>query len=93
MCGCSKQNVYEKAIADFVQADKKGTWTDMQLKVIEMDTPAQITSIIPHQSPCLMNRYSMFSIPKKNGQWKSGFSSPMGFQDRKCGFCSPSPHL
>lgn len=43
MCGCSKQNVYEKSIADFVQTDKRGTWTDMQFKIIEMGTPVQIT--------------------------------------------------
>lgn len=41
--GCSQQNVYERSIADFVQTDKKGTWTDMQFKVIEMGTPVQIT--------------------------------------------------
>ena len=31
--GCSEQNKYEKAIADFVQTDKRGTWTDLQFKI------------------------------------------------------------
>lgn len=43
MYGCSKQGLYEKSIAAFVQTDKKGTWTDLQFKVIEMGTPTEIT--------------------------------------------------
>lgn len=36
-------NIYEKAIADFVQTNKKGVWTDLQFKVIEMGAPVEIT--------------------------------------------------
>lgn len=43
LTGCSGQNSYEKAIADFVQTDRSGTWTDMQFKVIEMGKPTDIT--------------------------------------------------
>lgn len=43
LTGCSTQSSYEKAIADFVQTDKRGTWTDMQFKVIEMGDPVDIT--------------------------------------------------
>ncbi len=38
-----ESNKYEKAIADFVQTDKKGTWTDLHFKVIEMGEPTNIT--------------------------------------------------
>ena len=34
LTGCTGQSNYEKAIADFVQTDKRGTWTDLQFKVI-----------------------------------------------------------
>ena len=41
--GCNaKQNTIEKAIADFVQTDKKGLWTDLRFKVIEMGEPVMI---------------------------------------------------
>lgn len=43
LTGCTGQSPYEKAIADFVQTDKKGTWTDLQFKVIEMGEPTNIT--------------------------------------------------
>lgn len=43
LTGCAGQSSYEKAIADFVQTDKRGTWTDLQFKVIEMGEPADIT--------------------------------------------------
>lgn len=41
--GCGKGRDYEKAIADFVQTDKRGVWTDLRFKVIEMDEQADIT--------------------------------------------------
>lgn len=42
--GCSgSQGKYEKSIADFVQTDKKGVWTDLKFKVIEMGVPTDIT--------------------------------------------------
>lgn len=43
LTGCVTQSSYEKAIADFLQTDKRGTWTDMQFKVIEMGDPGNIT--------------------------------------------------
>lgn len=43
LTSCEGQSKYEKAIADFVQTDKKGTWTDLQFKVIEMGEPTNIT--------------------------------------------------
>lgn len=43
LTGCAGQSNYEKAIADFVQTDKRGTWTDLQFKVIEMGEPTDIT--------------------------------------------------
>lgn len=43
LTSCGEQSKYEKAIADFVQTDKKGTWTDLQFKVIEMGDPTDIT--------------------------------------------------
>lgn len=43
LTGCSSGSLYEKAIADFVQTDKKGVWTDLQFNVIEMGTPTDIT--------------------------------------------------
>lgn len=43
LTSCGGQSQYEKAIADFVQTDKKGTWTDLQFKVIEMGEPTNIT--------------------------------------------------
>lgn len=39
----SPRSIYEKAIADFVQTDKRGTWTDLQFNVIEMGEPVNIT--------------------------------------------------
>lgn len=43
LCSCDKSSKYDKAIADFVQTDKKGVWTDLKFKVIEMGTPIDIT--------------------------------------------------
>ena len=45
LCGCSgsSSRSHEKAIADFVQTDKKGVWTDLKFKVIEMGAPTDIT--------------------------------------------------
>lgn len=47
LCGlisCSApQSKYEKAIADFVQTDQKGVWTDLKFKVIEMGEPQNVT--------------------------------------------------
>lgn len=43
LTSCTGQSKYEKAIADFVQTDRKGTWTDLQFKVIEMGEPTNIT--------------------------------------------------
>lgn len=43
LTGCTVQSNYEKAIADFVQTDRSGTWTDMKFKVIEMGKPTDIT--------------------------------------------------
>lgn len=43
LTSCGGQSKYEKAIADFVQTDKRGTWTDLQFKVIEMGEPTNIT--------------------------------------------------
>lgn len=43
LTSCGGQSKYEKAIADFVQTDKKGTWTDLQFKVLEMGEPTDIT--------------------------------------------------
>lgn len=43
LTGCAVQSNYEKAIADFVQTDRSGTWTDMKFKVIEMGEPTDIT--------------------------------------------------
>lgn len=34
----SEESVYEKAIADYVQTDKRGTWTDLQFKVVSLET-------------------------------------------------------
>lgn len=41
--GCAVQSNYEKAIADFVQTDRSGKWTDMKFKVIEIGEPTDIT--------------------------------------------------
>lgn len=43
LIGCAVQSNYEKAIADFVQTDRSGTWTDMKFKVIEIGEPTDIT--------------------------------------------------
>lgn len=43
LMSCGGQSKYEKAIADFVQTDKRGTWTDLGFKVIEMSNPTDIT--------------------------------------------------
>lgn len=40
---CAVQSNYEKAIADFVQTDRSGTWTDLKFKIIEMGEPTNIT--------------------------------------------------
>lgn len=34
LTSCAGQSSHEKAIADFLQTDKRGTWTDMQFKVV-----------------------------------------------------------
>lgn len=34
----SKEDVYEKTIADYVQTDKHGTWTDLKFKAISVET-------------------------------------------------------
>lgn len=39
--GCNDQPIYEKAIADFIQTDPKGIWTDF--KVLEIGEPVMIT--------------------------------------------------
>lgn len=39
--GCNNQTTNEKAIADFIQTDKKGIWTDF--KILEMGEPVMIT--------------------------------------------------
>lgn len=42
--GCGgKGSMYEKAIADYVQTSKRGVWTDMQFKVLEMGEAEPIT--------------------------------------------------
>lgn len=42
--GCSSgTQSQEKAIADFVQIDKRGVWTDLEFKVLEMGEPVVIT--------------------------------------------------
>lgn len=41
--GCGSRSTSEKAIADFVQTDKQGVWTDLQFEVIEMGEPVMIT--------------------------------------------------
>lgn len=43
LTSCGEQSKYKKAISDFVQTDKGGTWTDLQFKVIEMGDPTDIT--------------------------------------------------
>lgn len=39
----SEQSVYEKAIADYVQTDKRGTWTDLKFKALSVEKTADIT--------------------------------------------------
>jgi hypothetical protein len=39
----SKQSVYEKAIADYVQTDRHGTWTDCKFKALSIEKVADIT--------------------------------------------------
>ncbi|KAA6345220.1 hypothetical protein EZS27_007196 [termite gut metagenome] len=47
----SKQSVYEKAIADYVQTDQRGTFTDLKFKALSIEKTADITvvrhSILP----------------------------------------------
>ena len=43
LSSCSDGSIHEKAISDFVQTDKKGVWTDLKFKVIEMGEPVMIT--------------------------------------------------
>lgn len=33
----SKQSIYEKAIADYVQTDKRGTWTDLKFQALSLE--------------------------------------------------------
>lgn len=40
---CSSKNGYEKAIADFVQTDKKGTFYDMKFKALEIAEHKRLT--------------------------------------------------
>ncbi|KAA6314963.1 hypothetical protein EZS27_034504 [termite gut metagenome] len=39
----SKQSVYEKAIADYVQTDRHGTFTDLKFKALSIEKIADIT--------------------------------------------------
>lgn len=39
----SEQSMYEKAIADYVQTDRHGTWTDCKFKVLSIEKTADIT--------------------------------------------------
>ncbi len=41
--GCGSRSTCEKAIADFVQTDKQGVWTELQFELIEMGEPVMIT--------------------------------------------------
>lgn len=42
--GCTAENSrLETVIGEFVQTDKKGVWTDLQFKVLEMGSPLVIT--------------------------------------------------
>lgn len=34
---CSTGNKYEKLIADYVQTDKHGVWTDQSFKLVELE--------------------------------------------------------
>lgn len=39
----SEQSVYEKAIADYVQTDRHGTWTDCKFQALSIEKTADIT--------------------------------------------------
>ena len=39
----SEQSMYEKAIADYVQTDRHGTWTDCKFKALSIEKTADIT--------------------------------------------------
>jgi ABC-type enterochelin transport system substrate-binding protein len=39
----SEQSVYEKAIADYVQTDRRGTWTDCKFKTLSIEKTADVT--------------------------------------------------
>ncbi|KAA6304030.1 hypothetical protein EZS27_044327, partial [termite gut metagenome] len=39
----SKQSVYEKTIADYVQTDQRGTFTDLKFKALSIEKTADIT--------------------------------------------------
>ncbi|KAA6308143.1 hypothetical protein EZS27_040180, partial [termite gut metagenome] len=39
----SKQSVYEKAIADYVQTDQRGTFTDLKFKALSIEKTTDIT--------------------------------------------------
>lgn len=39
----NEKKIHEAAIAEFVQTDRKGVWTDLKFQVIEMSAPYYIT--------------------------------------------------
>lgn len=39
----SERSVYEKAIADYVQTDKRGTWTDLKFEALSIEKSADVT--------------------------------------------------
>ncbi|MDR2844248.1 MAG: hypothetical protein LBV57_06335 [Candidatus Symbiothrix sp.] len=39
----SKQSIYEKAIANYVQSNRRGTWTDCKFKTLSIEKTADIT--------------------------------------------------
>lgn len=40
---CSTGNKYEKLIADYVQTDKYGVWTDLSFKLVELEELSPLT--------------------------------------------------
>lgn len=69
MFSCSTKNPYEKAIADYVQTDKKGTWYDMKFKALEIKELQKVSvadSIAMLTEKMEAERTAQISIQQKN---------------------------
>ena len=76
---CSKPG-YEKAIAEWVQTDSHGTWTDLKFELLEVLETEDVT-VSDRKPPCLIQTvlfrlYGSRKKPESNGCHESHVPAP-----------------